>query len=103
MAHVQASTANAAAARTQADAALGAQAAHPANSERFKPAPPPKFENKDKDLEFRKWLSVIHSEHYKGCPPAKIIFVWQALICLASLGLSTKAIRCFQGFWCCYG
>jgi hypothetical protein len=48
MAQVQASTAKAAAARTQADAAL---AAHLANSERFKPAPPPKFENKDKDLE----------------------------------------------------
>jgi hypothetical protein len=53
--------------RTQADAALAAQAAHPANSERFKPAPPPKFENKDKDLESRKWLPVIE-EHYEGCP-----------------------------------
>jgi hypothetical protein len=67
MAQVQASMANAAAAKTQADAVLAAQAAHPANSERFKPAPPPKLENKDKDLEIRKWLLVIE-EHYEGCP-----------------------------------
>jgi hypothetical protein len=68
MAQVQASTADAAAARTQADAALAAQAAHPANSKRFKPAPPPKFGHKDKDLEIRKWLPVIE-EQYEGCPP----------------------------------
>jgi hypothetical protein len=68
MAQVQASTADAAAAWTQADAALAAQAAHPANPERFKPASPPKFENKDKDLEIRKWLPVIE-KHYEGCPP----------------------------------
>jgi hypothetical protein len=60
--------AEATAARTQADVALAAQAAPPANSERYKPAPPPKFENKDKDLEIRKWLPVIE-EHYEGCPP----------------------------------
>jgi hypothetical protein len=68
MAHVQTSTANAAAARTQADAALAARAAHPANSKRFKPAPPPKFENKNKDLEIRKWMPVVE-KHYEGCPP----------------------------------
>ena len=68
MAQVQASTADAAAARAQADAALAAQVAQPAHSERFKPAPPPKLENKDKDLEIRKWLPVIE-EHYEGCPP----------------------------------
>jgi hypothetical protein len=68
MAQVQANTADATAARTQTDAALAAQAAHPVNSKRFKPAPPPKFENKDKDLEIRKWLPVIE-EHYEGCPP----------------------------------
>jgi hypothetical protein len=68
MAQVQASTANAAAARTQANAALAAHAAQPANSKRFKPAPSPKFENKDKDLKIRKWLPVIE-EHYEGCPP----------------------------------
>jgi hypothetical protein len=43
MGQVQASTADAAAAKTQAGAALAAQAAHSANSERFKPASPPKF------------------------------------------------------------
>jgi hypothetical protein len=69
MAQVQASTADAAVARTQADAALAAQAAHPGvNSERFKPAPPAKFELKNKDLEIRKWLPVIE-EHDEGCPP----------------------------------
>jgi hypothetical protein len=68
MAHVQASAAEATAARTQADAALAAQAAHPVNSERYKPAPPPKFENKDKDLEIKKWLPIIE-EHYEGCRP----------------------------------
>jgi hypothetical protein len=68
MAHVQASTTDVAAARTQVDAALAAQAAHPANFERFKPAPPPKFENKDNDLEIRKWLPVVE-KHYEGCPP----------------------------------
>jgi hypothetical protein len=54
MAGVQASAAEATTARTQADAALAAHAAHPANSERYKLAPPPKFENKDKNLEIRK-------------------------------------------------
>jgi hypothetical protein len=76
MAQVQASTTDATAARTQVDAALAAQAAHPANFERFKPAPPSKFENKDKDPEIRKWLPVIE-EHYEGCPP-------EGYLCLAN-------------------
>jgi sRNA-binding protein len=76
MAQVQASTADAAAAETQADAALAAQAAHPASSKRFKPAPPPKFENKDKNLEIRKWLPVIE-EHYEG-------YSSEDYLCLAS-------------------
>jgi hypothetical protein len=88
MAQVQASMADAAAARTQADAALSAQTAHPANSERFKPAPPHKFENKDKDLVIRKWLSVIE-EHYEGCPP-------ENYLCLASSHLSGKPRSFYQ-------
>jgi hypothetical protein len=88
MAQVQASTADATAARTQADATLAAQAAHPANSERFKPAPPPKFENKDKDLKIRKWLPVIE-EHYEGCPPENYLR-------LASSHLSGKPRSFYQ-------
>jgi hypothetical protein len=87
MAQVQASTADAAAARAQADAALAAQVAQPAHSKRFKPAPPPKFENKDKDLEIRKWLPVI-KEHYEGCPP-------EDYLRLASSHLSGKP----RSFW----
>jgi hypothetical protein len=85
MAQVQASTADAAAARTQADAALAAQAAHPA---RVKPTPPSKFENKDKDLKIRKWLPVIE-EHYEGCPPDNYL-------CLASSHLSGKPRSFYQ-------
>jgi hypothetical protein len=36
-------------------------------SERFKPALPPKFGNKEKDLEIRKWLPVVE-EYLVGCP-----------------------------------
>jgi hypothetical protein len=88
MAQMQASTADAAAARTQADAALAAQAAHPANSERFKPAPPPKFENKDKNLKIRKWQPVIE-EHYEGCPS-------EDYLCLTSSYLSGKPRSFYQ-------
>jgi hypothetical protein len=88
MAQVQASAAETTAARTQADAALAAQAAHPANSERFKPAPPTKFENKDKDLGIRKWVPVIE-KHYEGCPP-------EDYLCLASFYLSGKPRSFYQ-------
>jgi hypothetical protein len=88
MAQVQASAAEATAARIQADAALVAQAAHPANSQRFKLAPPPMFENKDKDLEIRKWLPVIE-EHYEGCPP-------EDYLCLASSHMSGKPRSFYQ-------
>ena len=66
VARVEASDANAAAARAQADAALAAQAS---GSEKFKPAPPPRFENKEKDMEIRRWIPVVE-EHYVGCPDA---------------------------------
>ena len=64
MARVEASDANAVAARAQADAALAAQAS---GSEKFKPAPPPRFENKEKDMEIRRWVPIVE-EHYAGCP-----------------------------------
>jgi hypothetical protein len=87
MAQVQASTTDAAAARTQAGEAFAVQAAHPANSLSLHLLP-----------SLRTRIRIWRLE--SGCLPLRsttraahlrIIFIWQALICLASLGLSTRA------------
>ena len=84
LARVEASDATAVAARAQADAALAAQAS---GSDKFKPAPLPRFENKEKDMEIRRWVPIVE-EHYAGCPDADYLR-------LASSHLSGKP----RSFW----
>jgi hypothetical protein len=69
---------NAANATAQAAQAVAAAATASA----FKPATPPRFENKDKDLEICKWLSIV--EDYARTCADGIICVLSALFCTAS-------------------
>jgi hypothetical protein len=83
MAQMQASTADADAARTQADAALAAQAAHSVNSERFKPASPPSLRTR-----IRIWRLGSGCLLLRSTTRAAHLRI---IICLASLDLSSRA------------
>lgn len=66
---LQESKAETAAARAAADAAIAAQAnqVNLHSEAAHKPKPPPSFENKEKDLEIKKWL-VFLENHLTTCP-----------------------------------
>jgi hypothetical protein len=67
MATLQAAPNTATAAVNTANANAAAAQALAANASAFKPATPPRYENKDKDMEFRKWLPVVE-DYARNCP-----------------------------------
>jgi len=60
-------TANAAITIANANAAAAQAVATAATHNVFKPANPPRFENKDKDMDVRRWLAVVE-DYARDCP-----------------------------------
>jgi hypothetical protein len=67
MATLQAALNTATAAVNTANANAAAAQAVAANASAFKPATPPHYENKDKDMKIRKWLPVVE-DYARNCP-----------------------------------
>jgi hypothetical protein len=67
-------TATAAVATANANTAAAQAVAAAANANVFKPATPPRFGNKDKDMDVRKWLSVAE-EYAQTCPAGDFLRV----------------------------